>query len=192
MTITDWIQAISMLFLVVVTGIYVWRTHIISNSTKKQADASVKMAKEMREQRRPIVVQEIATPKGFRYTLATEDATEEITSDCFGIQNVGNSPAIELEIILLDKDKGQPQTERKTFLRADDAPIVFYPHNLVSHVNTTCYLLCRYRGVLSSDEAQLWYETWLPFVPVKSQGGNRIIIQPKELEFCEVYKKVLY
>ncbi len=59
MTLTDWIQAISMVILVVVTGIYAWRTHIISKATKEQAEASVKMAEEMREQRydavRPII-----------------------------------------------------------------------------------------------------------------------------------------
>ena len=59
MTITDWIQAISMVVLVVVTGIYAWRTHVISKATKAQADASVKMAEEMRAQRhdtvRPVI-----------------------------------------------------------------------------------------------------------------------------------------
>ena len=59
MTPTDWIQAISMVVLVVVTGIYVWRTHVISKATKQQAEASVKMAEEMREQRydsvRPVI-----------------------------------------------------------------------------------------------------------------------------------------
>ncbi|MBU2609161.1 MAG: hypothetical protein KKF26_07575, partial [Chloroflexi bacterium] len=40
MTLTDWIQAISMVILVVVTSIYVWRTHAISKATKEQADAT--------------------------------------------------------------------------------------------------------------------------------------------------------
>lgn len=51
MTITDWIQAISMVVLVGVTAIYAWRTHVISKDTEKQAVASMKMAEEMREQR---------------------------------------------------------------------------------------------------------------------------------------------
>ena len=65
MTIMDWlgentaaIQAISMVILIVVTGIYAWRTHVISKAaneqaeaTRQQADASVKMVKGMREQR---------------------------------------------------------------------------------------------------------------------------------------------
>lgn len=59
MTNSDLIQIILMGLLVVVTGIYAWRTFAISNATKKQADASVKMADEMRNARydtvRPVI-----------------------------------------------------------------------------------------------------------------------------------------
>ena len=37
--------------LVIITGIYVWRTHVISKALRGQAGASVKMAEEMKEQR---------------------------------------------------------------------------------------------------------------------------------------------
>ncbi|MFH0941769.1 MAG: hypothetical protein V1823_01930 [Chloroflexota bacterium] len=53
MTPTDWIQAISMVVLVIVTSIYAWRTFSISKATQKQADASVKMAEDMRNARSP-------------------------------------------------------------------------------------------------------------------------------------------
>ncbi len=51
MTASEWVQIALMTLLVVVTGIYAWRTHVISKATKEQADASVEMAEEMREQR---------------------------------------------------------------------------------------------------------------------------------------------
>ncbi len=51
MTTGELIQVILMGLLVVVTSIYAWRTFAISNATKKQADASVKMARETKEQR---------------------------------------------------------------------------------------------------------------------------------------------
>ena len=63
MTITDWVQAISMVVLVVVTGIYAWRTFAISKATEKQANASVKMAEEMREQRLAIYKPHITLEK---------------------------------------------------------------------------------------------------------------------------------
>jgi hypothetical protein len=59
MTATDWIQALAMVVLVIVTGIYAWRTVVISRSTGRQADASAKMAEEMKNQRydmvRPVI-----------------------------------------------------------------------------------------------------------------------------------------
>jgi len=59
MALTDWIQAIAIIFLVGVTWFYAKRTSDIASATREQAEASVKMAEEMREQRydavRPIV-----------------------------------------------------------------------------------------------------------------------------------------
>jgi len=193
MTNSDLIQIILMGLLVIVTGIYAWRTFTISKASKKQADASVKMAEEMREQRRPIVVQKVVPAKSVPYKLAAEDITKSISSDYFEIHNEGYGPAIELEILLLDKEKRQLGKQRETFFpKVSESPLEFHPNGLTNHVNSTCYLLCRYRGVISSDEAQQWYETWLPFVPVKSQRGDRIIIQPKELKFSETHKKESY
>lgn len=51
MTTGELIQVILMGLLVVVTGIYAWRTFAISKGTERQAQASVEMVKEMREQR---------------------------------------------------------------------------------------------------------------------------------------------
>lgn len=50
MTISDLIQIILMSLLVIVTGVYAWRTFAISKATRKQADASVKMAEVTKEQ----------------------------------------------------------------------------------------------------------------------------------------------
>jgi len=49
MTITDWIQAIAMVVLVGVTIFYAWQAKKASNSAKASADASVKMAEEVRD-----------------------------------------------------------------------------------------------------------------------------------------------
>ncbi|MFC1986952.1 hypothetical protein ACFLVH_00145 [Chloroflexota bacterium] len=194
MTDSDIIQIVLMGLLVIVTGIYAWRTHVMSKATSKQADASVKMAEEMREQRRPIVVQEAIEPKGAAISFGDAEDIEITPSDYFQIHNIGNVPAIELEIILLkSKEKKLPEIQKKTFLRSDaETPVVFTPHGLEEFTGQTCYLLCRYRSVLSPDEKQIWYETWLPFTPKKSQRGDRIIIAPEELYFCEEFEKKSY
>ena len=182
----DLVQIILTIGLIAITASY-------AASADRQADASAKMAEEMREQRRPIVVQKVVSAKSVPYILAAEDITKSISSDYFEIHNEGYGPAIELEILLLDKEKRQLEKQRETFFpKVSKSPLEFYPNGLTNHVNSTCYLLCRYRGVISSDEAQLWYEAWLPFVPVKSQRGDRIIIQPKELKFSETHKKESY
>ena len=51
MTTTELVTIILTVVLVIITGIYAWRTFAISKAAKKQADASVKMAEETREQR---------------------------------------------------------------------------------------------------------------------------------------------
>ncbi len=173
----DWAEIVLLFGLVVVTGVY-------ALSTARQADASLRMAEEMRQQRRPIVVQ-----KAVPFTVIPERG-----SDYFEIYNDGNGPAIELGIFLLGREKDRLiQKQRETFfLRAGETPIKFYPDGLENHVNSTCYLLCQYRGVIPRDVKQIWYQTWLPFEPVKSVRGGRIIIKSGELEFLEVPEKESY
>ncbi len=189
MTVSDLVQVILMALLVVVTAIYAWRTHVISKATQAQADASVRMAEEMREQRimssRPIIVQ-----KDVHTTRQTNGIIRELFS-YFEIYNAGNGPTIRLEILLLDKEKRL--LEKRTdplFLRADET-VRFSPSSLLSHVGSTCYLLCQYQDVFSHDKGQIWYQTWLSFEPIRSQRGDTII-KPGELEFCEVSEKKDY
>ena len=51
MTTSELIPVILTGVLVLITGFYAWRTFVISRSAGRQADASTKMAQEMREQR---------------------------------------------------------------------------------------------------------------------------------------------
>jgi len=178
-------MAISTVSLVIVTGIYAWHA-------RKQADASVKMATEMREQRRPIVVQEAIESKGIAFSIGDGEDIEHNPSDYFQIRNVGNGPAIELEMMTLNEKKNLLEMQRKMVFSQADPPMKFHPPNLVEHVNSTCYFLCRYRSVLSPNVRQIWYETELPFEPVKAQSGDKIIIKPGELEFREVFEKKSY
>ena len=188
MTITDWIQAISMVVLVLVTGIYAWRTFAISKATKKQADASVKMAEEMKEQRvtasRPVVVQKAVHEKDI-YEGSTKDYFSH-----FEAYNKGNGPAIEVEISLLDNDKNLIESHRKSFLGAGEPPIEFRPTSLAARrENSTCYLVCEYQSILSSGPRKMWYQTWLPFKLSKSSEKDKIYVVAGELEFKEATEK---
>jgi len=111
MTISDLIQIILMGVLVIITGIYAWRTFAISNATKKQADASVKMAKQMRKQTetlretvsmsiRPSVSIEVINVKGSdRYPF------EPPTELYIELQNTGKGPARNLVVTCESQDK---------------------------------------------------------------------------------------
>jgi len=168
MKVADWAQILLMIGLVTITAVYAWSTE--------------KMAREMREQRimasRPIIVQRVMTPIG------------NLDSDCFEIYNDGNVTAIELEIIQLGKEGNQLAIQKETFfLRTGETPIHFYPVGLREQIGSTCYIVSQYRGILSGETEQIWYQTRLPFVPVKAQSRDYIILQPKELEFREIHKK---
>ena len=102
MTASDVIQIVLMGLLVVVTGIYAWRTFAISNATKKQADASVKMAEEMSLQRlaaKPAVIPDIDIH--FEQKDYT-DRMRSIAESDFPVvlTNVGTAAAVELELFL--------------------------------------------------------------------------------------------
>jgi len=109
MTCSDLIQVILMGLLVVVTGIYSWRTFAISKATKEQAqatrdqaDASLKMLEEMREQRaeaQAIVVPDIDL---FYDTVKYYEAMEELVLGDFPVivTNVGKAAALDIEISL--------------------------------------------------------------------------------------------
>ena len=188
MTTSDVIQIVLMGLLVVVTGIYVWRTFAISNAPKKQADASVRIAEEMREQRvmasRPVIIQKAVVET--ETELATFGSKDWFSY--FEVYNAGNGPAIEVEISLLNKEKTPIHSQRETFLRADEPPIQFSSHPIYPE-KPTFYLVCEYQSILSRGSQQTWYQTWLPFEAVEASEDGKIYVKAGELEFCEVSEK---
>ena len=170
MTTSELVQIILMGLVIVVTGIYVWRTFAISNATKKQADASGKMAEEMREQSvmssRPVIILK---------------AVNDDQDSHFEIYNAGNGTAVEVEVVLRDQN-GQPRDgKREGFLRAGDTPIYFYTTIQPDVGNSTFYVISEYQGILSNSAQPTWYQTKLPCklsVSGKVSGGK--------LEFLEV------
>ena len=185
MTVSDLIQIILMGLLVVITGIYAWRTFAISNATKKQADASVKMAEETREQRvmasRPVIIQKAVVET--ETELATFGSKDWFSY--FEVYNAGNGPAIEVEISLLNKEKTPIHSQRETFLRADEPPIQFSSHPIYPE-EPTFYLVSEYQGIFSHGSQPTWYQTWLPFEAVEASEDGKIYVKAGELEFKEV------
>lgn len=177
------VQIVLTTALVLVTILYVKRTSEISEATNIQSQ-------QIREQTviasRPVIIQK---------ALHEKDTYEGSTSDYFvnfEIYNAGAGTAIELEILLLDKDKKLLQSEKNTYLRAGKEPIRFYPVNLAIHTSGTCYLLCQYQSTLSSDKDEKWYQTWLPFDVIKASVPDKIYVKPHRLGFIEADTKESY
>jgi hypothetical protein len=104
-----------MIVLVIVTGVYAWRTHIISKATKKQADetmeqakatkeqaeASVKMAQEMEKQRYESVLPIIdiqpqaSAQRRMGEAMARIEELENQGFSCI-LHNIGLGPAVDL------------------------------------------------------------------------------------------------
>ena len=119
MTITDWIQAISMLVLVAITSIYAWRTHVISKATREQADTSMEIAKEMREQRlseaRPYLLLRL-TDRVVQWGDRPDLREHRPLTFPITILNGGKGPAIDLYTALWNKGERRYVYERKGYL----------------------------------------------------------------------------
>jgi len=187
--------------LVGVTIVYVCRTHVISKATKQQAKASVEMAEEMKEQRimasRPVIIQRAVYKDsdwpdikiGWIGIIPNKIASY---FSHFEVYNMGSGPAIEVEISILDEEKCQIdslESTRRTFLKADDHPLIFRPL-IPSWGVKSYYIACEYQSVISrSSKQQTWYQTLLPFSPNKSSKQGEIYVATGELEFREVNEK---
>lgn len=173
----DWAQIVLLFSLVVVTGVY-------ALSTARQADASVKMAEEMREQR--IMTSQ---PRLIQKSVHEKDIWEGSTKDYFShfeISNVGNIPAIEVESSLMDSEGNRSHSIRQTFLTNNDPPIKFRPSNITNLEETkTYYIVCEYQNIFSHGLKNPLYQTRLPFKISKSGEEGKIYMVAGELEFEE-------
>jgi len=167
----DWAQITLMIGLVAITGFYAF-------SASKQANASVKMAEEMRAQRkmasRPVIIQ--------KAVFKSIKAGSPPDFDYFEIYNAGNVPAIEVEISLFNKDKKRRSSEKRNFLGGSESTKFHLEWDLTTYVGSTCYLVSEYQSIYSHN-SQTWYQTWLPFQIGQIQETGKIIVLPGDLEF---------
>ena len=173
----------------VISGLY------YSIQSKKQLEKNLEDTKtEVAMASRPLlviraVVHEAATtyvadivsaPKG-----AQKSDDRPLTSHFshFELFNAGNSPAIGLEISLMNAEKVILQGETLGFLRNNEQALTFVPIKLELH--KTYYLVCEYESV-RSRVSKIWYQTWLPFMAIEGMVKTIINVNVGELEFKEV------
>jgi len=101
----------------------------------------------------------------------------------FELFNAGNSPAIDLEITLMDSNKGVLQGESLGFLRNNEQALTFVPNDLEVHQSYS--LACEYGNIRSLGK-KIWHQTWLPFTTVEGPAKGTINVNVAALEFKEV------
>ena len=103
----------------------------------------------------------------------------------FELFNAGYSPALGLEISLVNEEKAVLQSESLGFLRNSEQALPFVPIKLEAH--KTYHLVCEYDSIRSRIE-KIWYQTWLPFTTEDEGSATKGMINVKvgELDFKEV------
>ncbi|MFH1638799.1 MAG: hypothetical protein ABIB93_00545 [Chloroflexota bacterium] len=117
MTLTDWIQAVSMVVLVGVTIVYVLLTRSISKAAKEQAE-------EMREQRlseaRPYLLLRLDLNKNELLQWEECQGNSYPTEFMIAIHNAGSGPAINLEAALWHREETRFAVDRKGYLAPNE------------------------------------------------------------------------
>jgi len=183
----DWMQIMLMTALVGVTAFYAWSSH-------KQAEAATKTVERMKEQTimasRPVIIQKAVT-KPIAGIESADDGKPCLHSDYhshFLVMNVGNGPAVELEMSLTNKNKDSLYSHRVTYLRPREE-IEFKDLALAHREESTYYMACEYKLAFPAETEKTWEQTWLPFKLSKASKEGEIYVVPGELEFCKVTDK---
>lgn len=178
----------------IVTVIFLLITFYYSFTAKKELQKKLEETKaELTMASRPLVVMRAVDHEGdSSYEVNTPEEPEIEQSGAkrrlpshfshFELFNAGNSPAIGLEISLMNKEKIIVQSKSIGFLRNNEPALPFVPVKL--DLDQTYYLVSEYESIRSrANENPIWYQTWLPFVPLKCTEKSMINIDVGELDF---------
>jgi hypothetical protein len=122
----------------------------------------------------------LSAPKG---TPMSDNRPSAAHFSHFELYNAGNSPALGLEISLMNEEKVVLQSESLGFLRNNELALSFIPIKL--ETKTTYYLVSEYESVRSRVR-KIWYQTWLQFTTVGGVAKNTINVNVGVLDFKEV------
>ena len=198
---SELIDTIILFILASATIFYAIQTSDIAKATRLQADASLRMAEEMREQTmmasRPFIIQRAERKKAIEKTIVTDYFSH------FEVYNTGNGPEIELEVFLLNEEKSPVYGDRgESYLRNGESvkllpvesgkeqslpdigpTVILIPVHLVAR-GKPAYLVSQYQDIFSNEQHPTWYQTWLPFETAKASKEGEIYVKPRGgLEF---------
>ena len=180
----------------IVTIIFLLITFYYSYTAKKDIEKKLEATKaELAMSSRPLVVMRAVDHEGASsYEAETPEEPKIEQSGAlrpkashfshFELYNAGNGPAIDLEISLMNKEKVVLQSQSVGFLRNNEPALPFIPVKL--DLDQTYYLVSEYESIRSRvRENPVWYQTWLPFLPLKCTDKKMINISVGDLDFKE-------
>ena len=98
----------------------------------------------------------------------------------FIVKNEGSSPAIEVELCLLDYELKLLECCRQTVLGIQDE-LIFKP--VLNRGQGKYYILCQYKQVSNINNDEIWNQIWLPFNLHSASKIGEVYVSPGELEF---------
>ncbi len=180
----------------IVTIIFMLITFYYSYTAKKELEKKLEDTKnELIMSSRPLVVMRAVDHEGvssYEADILEKPKVEQSGAhrplashfSHFELYNAGNSPAIGLEISLMNKEKVVLESKSVGFLRNNEPALPFVPIKL--GLNQTHYLVSEYESIRSrARQNPIWYQTWLPFLPLKCTDKDMININVGELDFKE-------
>ncbi len=128
-------------------------------------------------EKQPIIV--VRTKEKLSWLNDTEVMVNEYSSH-FVARNEGNSPALEIELVLLDGCKNQLESMREIALGIGES-LEFKP--ILNRPEGDYYMVCQYRQITSINNNEIWHQTWLPFMLKRASKEGEVYVVPCELDF---------
>jgi site-specific recombinase XerD len=98
----------------------------------------------------------------------------------FVVSNEGKTPAIELEVGLLDSHRNSLEGRRETVLMVGER-IEWTP--TLDRPDGQYYVVCQYRTATANKQSEHWNQTWLPFELIQAGTPGDVFVAPEHLTF---------
>ncbi len=128
-------------------------------------------------EKQPIIV--IRTKEKLSWMNNTEVIVNEYSSH-FVARNDGNSPAVEIELLLLDVNRKLLESMREIALGIGES-LEFKP--MLNRPEGDYYVVCQYKQITSVDNNEIWHQTCLPFTLKMASKEGEVYVVPYELDF---------
>ncbi|MFC1913727.1 tyrosine-type recombinase/integrase [Chloroflexota bacterium] len=121
----------------------------------------------------------IRTKEKLSFMNHTDVMVNEYSSH-FAVRNEGNSPAVQIELLLLDMDRKMLESMREIALGIGES-LEFKPR--LNRPEGNYYIVCQYKQITSVNNNEIWHQTWLPFTLRMASKEGEVYVIPSELEF---------